>query len=170
MKRVLFVAATAGLLASSHAETVWPDASQLPSHNEPPELLSMLDGKKITTPEQWFEQRRPELKELFQHYMYGWFPPAVDVHGMVTYTDAHFFAGKATLKLVTLKLAGEGMGIGTIHRRGYAVATYYCGDVEPDKTNATGGVRETIHRPPRPMIGEPSPPGPGACSGRWITW
>ena len=165
----------------------------------------MLDGKKITTPEQWFEQRRPELKALFQHYMYGRFPAPVDVHGTVTYTDAHFFAGKATLKLVTLKLAGEGtpsiqmlmvvpnhrigpapvfLGMNfngnqmvvddphvpmspswtedgrqiiraaEIHNweleqsidRGYAVATYYCGDVEPDKTNAVGGVRETVHR------------------------
>jgi len=31
--------------------------------------------------------------------------------------------------------------------RGYAVATYFCGDVEPDTTNAQGGVRETIRVP-----------------------
>jgi hypothetical protein len=29
--------------------------------------------------------------------------------------------------------------------RGYAMATYYCGDVEMDRTNAEGGVREMIH-------------------------
>jgi hypothetical protein len=174
----------------------------------------MLDGRTVATREQWFEQRRPELKALFQHYMYGWFPPPVKVHGTVNYTDAHFFDGKATLKLVTLKLGAEGapeinmlmvvpnhrvgsapvflgmnfngnhtlvtdthvslptswMGGGryvTNHHaveagrgtdlhvwelepsieRGYAVATFYCGDVEPDTTNAAGGVRETIHRP-----------------------
>jgi hypothetical protein len=173
----------------------------------------MQDGRKITTREQWFEQRRPELKALFQHYMYGWFPAPVAVHGTVTYTDAHFFDGKATLKLITLKLGAEGapsinmLRVVPNHRlgpapiflgmnfngnqmvvadnhvpipaswmegapyamefkkravtraaeihtweleqsidRGYAVATYYCGDVEPDTTNAVGGVRETVHR------------------------
>ena len=34
--------------------------------------------------------------------------------------------------------------------RGYAVATYYCGDVELDRTNAEGGVRELIHAPRAP--------------------
>jgi hypothetical protein len=35
-------------------------------------------------------------------------------------------------------------------RRGYAVATYYYGDIEPDVTNASGGVRETVHRAAAP--------------------
>jgi hypothetical protein len=217
MKRVLFAAAAAGLVTSGHAGPNWPDPAQLPSKPEPPDLLSMLDGQKITTREQWFEQRRPELKALFQRYMYGWFPAPVEVQGTVTYTDARFFDGKATLKLVTLKLAVEGapsihmlmvipnhrsapapvflgMNFSGNHRlvsdthvplptswmpsgkdvtdhkalasgrgadvhvweleqsidRGYAVATYYCGDVEPDTTNAVGGVRETIHVPAAP--------------------
>ena len=176
----------------------------------------MLDGSKVTTRQQWQDKRRPELKVLFMHFMYGWFPPAVPAYGVVTYTDAHFFDGKATLKLVTLKLGAAGApethllmvipnhragpapvflgmnfsgnhtlvtdtnvplttswmpergpyvtnnhaveaGRGTQTNvweleqsisRGYAVATYYCGDVEPDTTNATGGVREAIHGPP----------------------
>jgi hypothetical protein len=155
------------------------------------------------------------LKALFQHYMYGCFPPPVKVRGVVTYSDAKFFNAQATLKLVTLKLEGAeapeihllmvipnhragpapvflGMNFDgnhtlvadtnvplatswmagrapyVIHQhaaeagrgtktnvweleqsigRGYAVATYYCGDVESDTTNASGGVRETIHRP-----------------------
>jgi hypothetical protein len=214
MKRVLITLATACLLADCHAGSVWPEAADLPSHPEPPDLLTMLDGRKVATREQWFEQRRPELKALFQHYMYGWFPPPVQVQGAVIYTDAQLFDGKATLKLVTLKLAAQEapeinlllvipnrragpapvflglnfngnhtlvadthvplpsawMGSGryvTNHHaveagrgtdthvweleqsieRGYAVATFYCGDVEPDTTNAVGGVRETIHRP-----------------------
>jgi hypothetical protein len=214
MKRVLFAAAAACLFDSGWAGPPFPDVSKLPSQPEPPDLLVMFDGRKVDTREQWFEQRRPELKALFQHYMYGWFPPPVEVHGTVTYTDSHFFDGKATLKLVTLKLGAEGapdihllmvipnhragpapvflgmnfngnhtavadthvplasswmgggphvtnhhaleIGRGTdVHvweleqsiERGYAVATYYCGDVEPDTPNAVGGVRETIHRP-----------------------
>ncbi len=34
--------------------------------------------------------------------------------------------------------------------RGYAVATYYCGDVELDKSNAEGGVRELVYVPRAP--------------------
>jgi hypothetical protein len=214
MKRVFFSAVTASMLISSHAGTVWPDVAELPSHPEPPDLLSMLDGRKISTPDAWFQQRRPELKALFQHYMYGTIPPAANMHGTVTYTDPHFFDGKATLKLVTLQLPEKaaptinmlvvipnhrtgpapvflGMNFNGNHtlvtdphvplasswmasgphvtnhhatesgrgadvhvweleqsiERGYAVAAYYCGDVEPDTTNAVGGVRETIHQP-----------------------
>jgi hypothetical protein len=217
MKRVLFAAAAAGLFTSSYAGSVWPDAAQLPSHPQPPDLLSLLDGRKVNTRDEWFQQRRPELKALFQHYMYGSFPPPVEVHGTVTYTGAHFFGGKATLKLVKLKLAAEaapginmlivipnhrtepapvflGMNFNGNHtlitdthvplltswmpsgphvtdhhamesgrgaevhvweleqsvERGYAVAVFYCGEVEPDTTNAVGGVRETLHWPDVP--------------------
>ncbi len=214
MKRLCFAAAAAGLLVTGRTEPVFPDVSGLSSQLEPPDPLTMLDGQKVASREQWFQQRRPELKALFQHYMYGWFPPPVQVRGVVTYTDARFFDGQATLKLVTLRLDAAGaspidllmvvpnrragpapvfLGMnfngnhtlvadphvplpsswmpghepdasdhhahkssrGTqIHvweleqsiQGGYAVATFYCGDVEPDTTNAVGGVRETIHQ------------------------
>jgi hypothetical protein len=215
MKRALCVVSGAGLFALGLGATpAFTDVAQLPSRPDTPDPLIMLDGSKVATSEQWFEKRRPELKDLFQYYMYGWFPPPVKVQGVVTYTDAHFFAGQATLKLVTLKLnaagapethllmvipnhragpapiflgmnfsgnhtlvtdanvpltaswmPGRGPYVTNNHaveagrgtqtnvweleqsiRRGYAVATYYCGDVEPDVTNATGGVRESIHR------------------------
>jgi hypothetical protein len=215
MKRVLFVATAACLSATGSAATVFPDISKLPPNQNLPDPLTMMNGQKVTSREQWFQERRPELKALFQHYMYGWFPPPVPLQGMVTYTDPRFFEGKATLKLVTLKLNAAdapethllmvtpnhrtgpapiflGMnfngnhtvvsdnhvpfptawvpeggpyvanhraletGRGTqVHvweleqsiERGYAVATFYCGDVEPDTTNAIGGVRETIPQP-----------------------
>jgi len=218
MKRVLFVAAAACQLATGRAAPVFPDASNLPSNPNPPDPLTMMNGQKVTSREQWLQERRPELKALFQHYMYGWFPPPVPVQGVVTYTDPHFFEGKATLKLVTLKLDAAGapethllmvipnhragpapvfLGmnfngnhavvtethvplptswmpgqepLAANHRaleavrgtqvhvweleqsveRGYAVATLYCGDVEPDTTNAVGGVRESIRQPKSP--------------------
>jgi len=36
----------------------------------------MLDGTRVATKEQWLAKRKPELKELFQHYMYGTQPDA----------------------------------------------------------------------------------------------
>ena len=82
----------------------FPPVSELPSRPEAPDPLVMLDGKPVTTKRGWFKKRRPELKALFQHYMYGWFPPPVKVTGKVTYTDKNFFDGKATLKLATISL------------------------------------------------------------------
>jgi hypothetical protein len=202
--------------ASLTASPPFPAGPDLPANPKPPDPLVMLDGSPVPTARDWFEKRQPELKALFQHYMYGWFPPPVDVTGTLTYRDTHFFNGKATLKLVTLKLAapgapeihlllllpnhrhspaplflgmnfngnhtlladtnvplptywmpadtphvtnnhatdaGRGMDIHTWELeqsidRGYAVASYYCGDVEPDTPDARGGVRETIPMPP----------------------
>jgi dienelactone hydrolase len=65
----------------------------------------MLDGRRITSRDQWFKERRPELKALFEHYMYGAIPskPAhVQVTNLGEYHD--FLSGKATLKLVRLEM------------------------------------------------------------------
>ena len=64
----------------------------------------MLDGRRVTSRDQWFKERRPELKALFQHYMYGAIPPKpahVQVRILGEYHD--FLGGKATLKLVRLE-------------------------------------------------------------------
>jgi hypothetical protein len=45
------------------------------------------------------------LKELFQHYEYGFFPPPAKIKTSVDYTDKKAFGGKATLKLVTISFA-----------------------------------------------------------------
>jgi hypothetical protein len=193
----------------------FPPASQLPSHPEVPDPLVMQDGKPVKTKRQWLKRRMPELKALFQHYMYGWFPPPVIVTGITTFTETNLFDGKATLKLETLYLGkipapkvnlmvvipnhrtgpaplflgmnfsgnhtlltdtnvpissawmptniphikivnhqgteegrGKAVDVWAIEQtidRGYAVATYFCGDVEMDRTNAMGGVRELVH-------------------------
>src|SRR5262249_55579382 len=53
--------------------------------------------------EQWLQKRRPELKALFQHYMYGNFPPRPDnVAFKVERVDREALGGKATLKEVTI--------------------------------------------------------------------
>jgi hypothetical protein len=190
------------IIAMNCSAQTFPDVTNLPSLASPPDILTMMNGEKVITQQKWFDERRPELKALFQHYMYGTFPPPVAVQPTVTYIDSNFFSGKATLKLVTLELAARGShhisllmvipnhrakpapvflgqnfdGNHTlvtdtnvpmpdswiIHRlprgsetntwaleqsidRGYAVATYYAGDVEPDTSNAAGGVRQTTY-------------------------
>src|SRR5262245_64793454 len=71
-----WIAAAWALLISSVALAAdFPPVDQLPSRPDFPDPLVMFNGEKIATKEQWFQRRRPELKELFQHYMYGNFPP-----------------------------------------------------------------------------------------------
>ena len=63
-----------------------------------------LDGKRVATRAEWFDKRRPELKSLFEHYMYGAIPPKPSLFKPVVlgeYPD--FLGGRATLKLVAIE-------------------------------------------------------------------
>jgi hypothetical protein len=67
----------------------------------------MMDGRRVTTREQWERERRPELKALFEHYMYGAIPKPVKMEAKTLAEHRDFLDGKATLKLITLE-AGHG--------------------------------------------------------------
>jgi dienelactone hydrolase len=189
-----------------------PPPDQLPSNLELPNPTVMLDGSKVTTKQEWETKRRPELRELFQHYMYGKFPPRPDkVVGKVLFEDPKAFGGKGTLREVEIsfgppewpkiylltatpacktpaacflgpnfqgnhclvadervritqdwcypgtpgvknnKASAEGRGkvldvwpFEQILGRGYAVATFYVGDVQPDRPNVREGMRATL--------------------------
>ena len=67
------------LVAAAQAD--FPEVSKLPSQPGLPDPLVMSGGepgrpKPVADKEQWIARRRPELKALFQHYMYGYMPPA----------------------------------------------------------------------------------------------
>ncbi len=193
----------------------FPDISQLPAHPGLPDPLVMLNGTRVTTKEQWMKDRRPELKALFQHYMYGTPPAAPDrIRSTVERVDPKFFGGKATKKEVIIAFgpsdaapihlllvvpnkrtgpvptflglnfcgnhalvtdrsvampagwmpkgcagcadnratdAGRGtqVDVWALEQsidRGYAVATFYNGDVDPDQPNAAEGIRAVYAR------------------------
>jgi cephalosporin-C deacetylase-like acetyl esterase len=188
-----------------------PDFDQLPVQKEMPDPLVMQSGKRVADKEQWVKERRPELKKLFQHYMYGYAPPApTEVKYTVERVDPQALGGKATLKEVTIWLASPdgpkihvllvvpnqrkgpapvfvGMNFAGNHAvlddpkirlstawiypnrkgvknnhateesrgsevdvwaieqtidRGYAVATFYSGDVDPDRPDVREGVQK----------------------------
>jgi hypothetical protein len=175
-----------------------------------PDPLVLFNGDRVTSREQWFNQRRPELEVLFQHYMYGYLPPApAKVDSKVGREDQQAFGGKATLKEVTIAFgppempqihlllvvpngmkepapvflgmnfsgnhtvvtdpavrlptawmypnrvgvkdnrateAGRGtqVDVWAIEQsidRGYAVATFYSGDVDPDRPDVRQGIQ-----------------------------
>src|SRR5207302_831168 len=102
----------AGLATAFFAAALWadfPPVDKLPSHPELPDPLVMLDGTRITTKEEWVQKRRPELKQLFQHYMYGYFPPRPEkIDFNVGHVDPKALGGKATLKEVTIAFGPPG--------------------------------------------------------------
>jgi hypothetical protein len=105
------VAALAVVVAcSSFGQTptrrAFPDAASLPAQAALPNPLVNMDGKRVASREEWFQQRRPELKELFAHYMYGPIPPKpARMKATITGEHLDFLGGKATLRLVTLDMA-----------------------------------------------------------------
>lgn len=189
-----------------------PAPDKLPSVAEFPDVLATRDGTKITTKKDWEERRRPELKELFQHYMYGRFPAKpTKVTAKVLFEDTKAFDGKGTLREVEITFgppewpkiylliavpngkapaacfvgpnfhgnhaltahdkvriptewvpasgpnvvknkataAGRGKQADTwplqqVVESGYAVATFYCGDIQPDRDGVPEGMRKTM--------------------------
>ena len=88
----------------------FPELSELRPQPDLPNPLVALDGHVITTSAQWFNERRPELKALFGHYMYGPIPPkpaSMQIAKRGDYQD--FLDNQATLKLRTLQI-GPGNG------------------------------------------------------------
>lgn len=81
----------------------FPAVSELRPQAGLPDPLVMLSGEKVKNKEQWETERRPELKGLFQHYMYGFLPPKPqEVKYEVRLLDDKFLEGKATLSEATI--------------------------------------------------------------------
>ncbi len=90
-----------GLLMISTAD--FPPPARLPSRPELPDPLVMFNGERVTSREQWAQNRRPELEALFEYYMYGKAPPAPSaIKAKVVHEDPKAFGGKATLRELTL--------------------------------------------------------------------
>jgi hypothetical protein len=60
--------------APNHANYDESKANPFP---DVPDPLTMNDGQKVTTPQMWWEKRRPELVEMFEKYVYGRVPANV---------------------------------------------------------------------------------------------
>jgi hypothetical protein len=54
--------------APNHANYDEAQANPFPNVPDP---LTMNDGSKVTTAKMWWDQRRPELLEMFSKYVYG---------------------------------------------------------------------------------------------------
>ena len=83
----------------------FPAPAALPAHASPPDPLVTFLGHPVKTREDWEKKRAPELRALFQHYMYGRRPrrsrsPST---GKVIREDKAALGGKATLREVLVE-------------------------------------------------------------------
>src|SRR3954470_23357687 len=100
---LLLIGITALMNSRSLSAPKFPEPEQLPARPALPEALILSNGKPITSKKDWVNKRRPELLELFEHYMYGTMPPAPKrIQAKVERVEKDFFGGKATKKEVTI--------------------------------------------------------------------
>ena len=109
MKQVAQEAAHAAVQEPGKPKHVGPKAyatNKDESKVEPytlPDALVMEDGTPVTTKEQWYKQRRPEILKFFTEQMYGKSPkPSKDIHFKIVEQSSEALGGKATRKQVKL--------------------------------------------------------------------
>ena len=112
----LLLALTAPLVMSADLEPpvtidikpkVFPNPGDLSAHAELPDPLVTFLGVPVKTREVWEKDRAPELRRLFQHYMYGQMPakPAA-FDAKIIREDKLALSGKATLREVAIHCTG----------------------------------------------------------------
>ncbi len=90
------------------------DESSIPPY-ELPELLTAINGQKITNSKDWEKLRRPELLELFTSQVFGRVPAtAFQKSVTVVKEDKNAMNGQATLKMVDIAISAQGKTL-TIH-------------------------------------------------------
>ena len=88
-----------------HDKDVIYDEARVPAYDLPP-LLASSEGKPITTAEEWFNVRRPQIMSLLGNLLYGVVPEPespLTVSVEVVKTDHQFMNGVATRKDVRIR-------------------------------------------------------------------
>lgn len=93
----------------NHDFDVVRNEALVPPYQLPPLLVSS-DGRRISTPEEWFTTRRPQIMGLFANLIYGVVPvpesPLRTTHTVLK-RDATFMGGKAQRKEVRIRFEND---------------------------------------------------------------
>ncbi len=90
-------------VSTGSAESGWnfPPKSELPRIEELPDPFIKPDGTRISSPDEWPEQRE-YLKAMLEHYLFGTIPPApTNTVGEVLYTRGAY-SGRAIVEIVKI--------------------------------------------------------------------
>jgi hypothetical protein len=85
----------------------FPNPTDMPVNPRFPDPLVMMSGEMISSKEGWLTKRVPELRALFQHYMYGAQPAPRKVTGTVLREDKNALGGKAILREIAVHMGLE---------------------------------------------------------------
>ncbi len=96
------IAATLMVTMTRAFAAPFPAFDALPEQPKLPDPFIMLNGDPVKTPQDWMEKRRPELKALFEHYVYGVAAPEVGIVVSETAPTQTILGGAALLKQVTI--------------------------------------------------------------------
>lgn len=78
------------------------DEARVPDYTLP-DPLTLLDGSRVETADDWIQRRRPEVLKLFHEHVYGTMPGApADLWWKVFESDAAALDGRATRRQVTI--------------------------------------------------------------------
>ncbi|MCA9260362.1 MAG: acetylxylan esterase, partial [Planctomycetales bacterium] len=84
-----------------------PDFDALPRSNALPDPLQFIDGRRVTTHDEW-QERRAEILQLFEKYMFGTLPPAPNIANVEVAETPH---ENYSLRDVTLHYGREGKAV-----------------------------------------------------------
>jgi hypothetical protein len=94
----------AGSLLMIADDSLTPDS--LPAQPNLPDPLAFMDGRKVASKDDWTAKRRPELKTLFERYMYGRFPAPRPTSAKVLFEDRQAFGNNAVVSEIELTVEG----------------------------------------------------------------
>ena len=91
----------------------FPDPQDLPERPEPPDPLILFEtGEEVRSVEAWRELRRPEIRALFEHYVYGRAPGSPEELSWEVVEESHrALGGLATRRQVDIRLGPVGAPI-----------------------------------------------------------
>jgi hypothetical protein len=90
-------------IASAATGGAFPTFEDLPEQPALPDPFTMQNGDRVKTPEDWMTMRRPELKALFEHYVYGAAAPEAEIVTSNTAPSQSILNGQGLLRQVTLR-------------------------------------------------------------------
>lgn len=85
------------------------DEAKVPDYSLP-DLLTTSSGQKISSAEQWMQQRRPEVLELFRQHVFGRRPEPVDSLRTRVRSSKEVFDGKALRREITIFFSKDDTG------------------------------------------------------------
>ncbi|WEL21404.1 acetylxylan esterase [Halorhabdus sp. BNX81] len=88
---------------TAHAD--FPTPSAIPARSALPDPLVALDGTAVETAGEWDARRRPEIRQAFEHYVYGYAPDAPPIE-IETEPSTAVLDGQAILEERTICFTG----------------------------------------------------------------